>query len=330
MAHELELLENGKASMFSGEGIVPWHGLGLIVDGVLTASEALKAAGLDWLVEKRQSYFPVYSTDDHGNTITELVPDEGQFKSVRVTDQKVLGANVSNEYHIFQNAEAFSFFDAVTDKTDAEAHYTSAGSLYGGKRVFLTAKIGDTFMVAGEDAHDLYLLITNSHDGTQAFTAAITTIRAVCSNTVTLGLNSAKSKWSLRHKSTLQGKISEARAALEMSYKYIDAFQAEVEQLMAIEVNKDQFHKIVDGIVPASKFQHDKAVTGIMDVFENEKTVNDTNAKGTAWGAYNALTYWTDWNRDYRTDASRFKSLVDSGFADTLRNKAHTKLLALA
>jgi phage/plasmid-like protein (TIGR03299 family) len=327
--HELEMLENGKASMFSGEGIMPWHQLCDPVDGVLTAAEAMKAAGLDWLVEKRQSYYPIYSTDDNGNPVVELVPDEGWFKSVRVKDQKSFG-NVSEGYKIFQNHEAFSFFDAVTDKSDAEAHYTAAGSLFGGRKIFLTAKIGDTFTVAGDDAHDLYLLITNSHDGTQAFTAAVTTIRAVCNNTVTLGLNSAKSKWSLRHKSTLEGKIAEARESLEMSYRYVDAFEAEVEKLLTISVNKDQFNKVAEAIVPPAKLQHDKAVTALMDVFENEKTVNDTNAKGTAWGAYNAVTYYTDWVRKYQTPSARFKSLVDSGYADQMRNKAHTKLLALA
>jgi phage/plasmid-like protein (TIGR03299 family) len=317
MAHALEIKADGKASMFSGEGKTPWHGLGEVVSGLATAAEALEYAGLDWTVEKQPIFF--------GEQFNGF---PGRFATVRTSDQKPLGI-VSDGYHIFQNVEAFDFFDAVTDHGTGEAHYTAAGSLFGGQRVFLTAKIGDTFEVAGQDAHDMYLLITNSHDGTQAFTAAITTIRAVCNNTVTLGLNSAKTKWSIRHKSSLEGKVHEARESLMMSYKYRDAFQEEVEKMMAVQVNKDQFKKIIEGIVPPSKFQHDKAVAGMMDVFENEPTVINTEANGTGYGAYNAVTFWSDWVRNYQTTDSRFKSLVGGGIAETLRDKMHSKVLAL-
>jgi phage/plasmid-like protein (TIGR03299 family) len=317
MAHQLEIKADGTASMFSGEGKTPWHGLGEVVSGLATAAEALEYAGLDWTVEKQPIFF---------GENKELY--SGRFATVRTSDQKALGI-VSDGYHIFQNVDAFDFFDTVTDAGSGEAHYTAAGSLFGGQRVFLTAKIGETFTVAGEDAHDMYLLITNSHDGTQAFTAAITTIRAVCNNTVTLGLNSAKTKWSIRHKSSLEGKVHEARESLKMAYTYKDAFEDEVEKMMNVMVTKDEFKKIVEGIVPPSKFQHDKAVAGIMDVFENEPTVINTEANGTGWGAYNALTYWTDWERNYQTADSRFKSLVGAGFAETLRDKAHSKILAL-
>lgn len=318
MAHNLEILENGKASMFSGEGIMPWHGLCDPIEGLATAAEALKHAGLDWPVEKQPIYF---------GEGTEKLAFPDRFATVRATDQRPLGI-VSAGYHVFQNTEAFEFFDAVTDSGSGEAHYTAAGSLLGGQRVFLTAQIGDSFEVAGEDAHKLFLLITNSHDGTQAFTAAITTIRAVCQNTVTLGLNSAKTKWSIRHKSDLKGKVQEARESLKMTYKYKDAFQDEVEKMLSVNIGTDQFKAIAESIMPPSKFQHDKGVAGMMDVFEFEKTVNDTGIKGTGYAAYNAVTYWADWERKYQTEDARFKSLVGAGFAETLRDKAHKKILA--
>lgn len=317
MAHQLEIVD-GKAKMFSGEGILPWHGLGTVVDGLATAAEALEYAGLDWLVEKQ----PIYFGEDKRIF-------SGRHATVRVTDQKPLGV-VSDAYHVFQNVEAFDFFDAVTDNGTGEAKYTAAGSLMGGSRVFLTAKVGDAFMVGGDDAHDLYLLITNSHDGTQAFTAAVTTIRAVCYNTVTLGLRSAKTKWTIRHKGSLEGKVAEAREALKMTFKYGDAFEQEVEKLLSFEVTKDKFKEIVEDIIPASKFQHDKDVAGLMNVFENEPTVNDTSAKGTGWGAFNAITYWADWERRYQTPDSRFQSIANAGFAEKLRSKAHSRILAAA
>lgn len=322
MSHELEILEDGTASMFSGEGLTPWHGLCTPIAGLATAKQALELAGLDWTVEKEPIFF-----GEHKWLFT------GQFATVRSSDNKPLGV-VSANYHIFNNAEAFEFLDQVADNGTGEARYTSAGSLFGGKRVFICMKIGDAFMVGDQDAHDMYLMITNSHDGTQALTASVTVIRAVCNNTVTMALKYAKSKWTLRHKTSLSGKVQEAREALNMSFKYADSFEEEIAKLMDIEVTKDQFHKIVEDIIPESKFQHDKDVAELMNVFETEKTVNMGGGEGTGWGAFNAVTFFADHVRDYRTEESRFKSIVGTGgpvgFGEGLRKRAHSKILSLA
>lgn len=325
MSHELEIKADGTASMFSGENITPWHNLGTVIAGLATAKEALELASLDWTVEKQPLFFGEHKTGF-----------PGQFATVRVSDQKPLGV-VSDGYHVFQNVEAFDFLDAITDTGSQDAVYTSAGSLFGGKRVFITMKIGDGITVGDDDAHDMYLMATNSHDGTQAFTASVSLIRAVCNNTVTMALNSAKSKWALRHKSALSksGRVQEARDALNMSFKYADAFEEEVAKLMAVEVSKDQFNTIAKSIVPESKFKHDKDVQALMDVFENEKTVNMGGGEGTGWGAFNAVTYFVDHVREYRTDESKFKSIVgtvggQAGFGESMRSKAHNRILALA
>lgn len=324
MSHQLELRKDGTASMFSGEGITPWHGLGKVVEGLATADEALKLAGLDWQVSKE----PVYQKMGED---FKTVPD--RFLTVRDLDQRPLGI-VSSNYHIFQNTEAFDFLDTITDTGSGAAKYSTAGSLFDGRRVFLTLKIGDTFMVGDQDAHDMYLMVTNSHDGTQAFSAAVTTIRAVCNNTVTMALREAKSKWTLRHKTELSGKIEDARQALKMSWNYADAFQDEVDRLMEIEMTKDKFNKIIERAVPESKFQHDKDVAAIMDVFEYEPTVQVGGGEGTGWGAYNAVTYFTDNVRSYRTPEARFKSILGTeaqqGFAESLRNRTRQEILALA
>lgn len=321
----VEILEDGTTSQFSGEGIMPWHGLCKPTEGLATAKEVLKKAHLDWKVEKRQMFFAEYDPNKKTAKNTTLFPD--RFATVRVTDDRPLGI-VSANYHIFQNVEAFEFMDAITDAGSGEAHYTSAGSLSGGQRVFLSVRLSEDILIAGEDAHNQYLLITNSHDGTQAFNAGVTMIRADCTNTVTLALKSAKSRWSIRHKSDLKGKVQEARDQLKMSWHYADQFQKEVEKFLSVDINADKMLAIAEAIVPPSKFQHDKAVKGIMNVFENEKTVNETNFKGTGYAAFNAVTYWSDWVRNYQTEDARFKSLVGAGFAETLRDKAHRKILA--
>jgi phage/plasmid-like protein (TIGR03299 family) len=324
MAHELEIRADGTASMFSGEGLTPWHGLGTVIEGLATAEEALCLSGLDWTVELQQLFMMAQD-----GTITQ-VPD--RFSTTRSSDNKSLGI-VSADYHVYQNSEAFSFLNTITDTGSGEAVFSTAGSLFGGARTFVTLKIGNGFTVGDDDAHDLYLMVTNSHDGSQAFTASVTPIRAVCNNTVTLGLREAKTKWTLRHKTQLDGKIHEAREALEMAFKYEDAFAEEVEKLMAIQIEKDQFYSIIDKIVPASKVQHAKDVDQIMDIWENEDTVKMGGGEGNGWGAFNAVTYFTD-HKNYRTPESKFNSIIGSGvgtgLGEKLRPAAHKAILQFA
>lgn len=315
MAHELEILDNGDASMFY-QGDTPWHGMGTAVQEVLTAAEAIKTASLDWTVNKQ----PVYVKRGEG-----FVEVSDRYETVRDRDMKTLGI-VGPDYKLIQNVDAFDFFDTVVD--DGKAKYETAGSLFGGKRVFLTAQVGDEIMVAGEDAHRMYLLLTTSHDGSRALTAAVTMVRAVCNNTVTTGINSAKSVWSMTHKQELAGKVAEARATLGLSFKYAEAFEKEVQSMIDVQVSNDQFKAIIEGVLPDQKRQKDKNVERLMGIFASEPTIVDTGHGGTGWGAYNAMTYWLGHGREVRSLEARMVSEVN-GFGAKLRNKTHDAILAL-
>ncbi len=220
MAHDLEIKDDGKASMaYNLEEGLPWHGLGEGVHGVMTAGEALEKADLLWGVEKR----PVYSrkSDD----TYEQIPDK--FEIARDSDDKTLGV-VGKDYKPIQNVDAFEFFDNIVDS--GEAKYETAGSLSGGKRIWLTAHVGEDIEVAGQDSHRLYLALLSSHDGSKSLTAITTMVRIVCANTETMALQGAKTSWTMTHRSSLEGKVAEAREALKLSFKYRDAFDLEVQK----------------------------------------------------------------------------------------------------
>lgn len=77
MAHEFE----GSDTMFSARE-VPWHRIGTVTPDVLTAADAIKAAGLDWTVDR----YPVLDRDIDGNIIE--LPD--RFFLKRSTDLRRL------------------------------------------------------------------------------------------------------------------------------------------------------------------------------------------------------------------------------------------------
>jgi phage/plasmid-like protein (TIGR03299 family) len=296
MPHNIEEIAVGRNAFVSARE-VPWHKLGTVTDGALTAEEASKLAYLaDWNVRK----LPLVADDSALGTYHVAVPDKYQA-TVRtnpitgLTD--VLGV-VGDRYKVVQNEEAFAVLDAIVD--EGGAHFETAGALGHGERVFMSMKLPDGIQVAGSDAHDVYLLATNSHDGSSAFTIAVTPVRVVCQNTLTMGLRAAKQSWSLRHTQSVSGRIQEARESLELTFKYLDSFQRELEGLLAVPMTKSEFQMFTEDLVPDTKSTH----AGWMDRVNDQRSsltglflMSATNefGRGTRYAAYNAATEYADW-----------------------------------
>ena len=160
----------------------PWHGLGRIIMDAPASREALELAGLDWQVESRNIY----------SGTGAMIP--GYRANVRSTDDAVLGV-VSDRYRIVQNEEAFQFTD---DLLGEGVTYETAGSLQGGKKVWILAKLPEKYIIAGDEVTP-YLVFFNSHDGSSGVKVAMTPVRVVCQNTLNLALGTAKRIWTARH-----------------------------------------------------------------------------------------------------------------------------------
>ena len=182
----------------------PWHGLGRIIMDAPASREALELAGLDWQVESRNIYSGTGS----------MIP--GYRANVRSTDDAVLGV-VSDRYRIVQNEEAFQFTD---DLLGEGVTYETAGSLQGGKKVWMLARLPRKYLIAGDQVVP-YLVIFNSHDGSSGVKVAMTPIRVVCQNTLNLALNTAKRSWTARHTENVLLRVQDARETLQLASNYI-------------------------------------------------------------------------------------------------------------
>lgn len=314
MPADVEVLDTGQWAMaYNMDEGVPWHGMGQSAAGAMTALEAITLAELDWKVAKEQA-------ERKG----VIIPDK--FWVVRQSDDKVLGV-VGKDYKPIQNGEAFDFFDTLVDS--GEAKYETAGSLSGGKRIFLTAHIGDDMQIAGQDSHRMYLALISSHDGSKSLQAVTTMIRVVCANTETMALKSAKTSWSMTHRQTLAGKVAEARDALKLSFKYRDEFTAEVERMMQVQITTDKFREIMTDILPAQPRQLPKNLDALTARFEGSPTIVDAGLGGTGYGAYNAVTEWLTWGREVRSQEARMVNTI-WGFGASTRGKTRDAILALA
>lgn len=221
-------------SMFSVRE-VPWHGLGTIVEEAPNAAEAIKLAGLDWVVVQREIKDSV--TD-------EVIPRF--MANVRESDNRVLGIVNDKRYQICQNVDAFEFTDKLVDS--GEVHYETAGSLLGGRKIWLLAKLPGR-EIMGED-YIPYLVFTNSHDGTSGVRAAITPVRVVCNNTLNLALKEANRTWSCGHRGDLQGKLIEATNTLKLSSWYLKNLDVKFQKLSKVGVDEVKAVRLIETLLP--------------------------------------------------------------------------------
>ena len=187
---------------------VPWHGLGAVLERTpATIAEAIEASGLGSRVEREPIAVDrgdAASPDSIWDPRCEEIP--GYYATVRQETRQVLGI-VGECYRIVQNTEAFEFVDQLLGSS---LHFETAGSLNGGRRVWVLATLPEHVIVGGDPVRP-YVLLMNSHDGSTAVIATTTPVRVVCQNTLNWGLSRARQRFSIRHTEQINRRVHEAQ-----------------------------------------------------------------------------------------------------------------------
>lgn len=331
MSHNLEQFEDGTAAFFTAREVA-WHKLGTVTTDALTAEDALKTAYLDWQVFKSENpvstMVPMLGNSAMEENSMEEITFEDKFMTYRYhpKTQKAdaLGV-VGSRYTPVQNSEAFSLLNYIADESGAV--FETAGSLNSGRKVFMTMKLPNQMTIGGVDAIDMYLMAWNTHDGTSSFNLLTTPIRVVCQNTLSMAINGAKSSFALRHTTNVQGKVQEAREALQLAWQYTDAFAIEAEELLAQKLSTNDYAKIVEKLIPIDETVDRKRslaeeARGALMSLWNAPT--QENVAGTKWAAWNAVVEYADWAKPVRgnnADVKRAERIV-TGAGDAFKNKA--------
>lgn len=254
----------------------PWHGLGTMVQEAPTSADALRLAGLDWTVQQKN--IQVCGGSKIG----------GYKANVRSSDQKVLGV-VTDRYSVVQNHEAFAFTDSLIG---GDVRYETAGSLSGGKKIWLLAKLPETEIVG--DKTEPYVCFSNTHDGSGAVRVCMTPIRVVCNNTLNIALNGAKRAWSVRHTGNIQDKLHEAQACLEMANKYMDGLAEYADRLANTTVSDEQIRKLLNELFPIPTDATEREQKGVQRLKDEYMVCyfapDITKFRNTAWGVVNAMS----------------------------------------
>ncbi len=279
-------------------GRVPaWNKVGTVVEEGTTLAQAFDLAGMrDWNVRKSPLQTVVLSEDG-----AHMIDVPGRYAVIRDTPTgptAIPNAVVGERYTTVQNEESEEVLTALVDAGDLLVD--TVGVLGEGNQTFTSVRFPEGIKVGGEDPIEVFLLARNSHDGTTAFTLAVTPVRTICQNTLTLALRQARRTYSIRHTTTIQGRIEQAREALKISFDYRDAFAEEMEHLLTVEVTRKEFTSIVDSLIPMPKGDRegwrDRAQQqrdDLAQLFNYAETCE--YGRGTAYAAYNAVTEYADW-----------------------------------
>ena len=271
----------------------PWHNLGVRVDGeAMTAAQAIDAAGLSWTVSKH----PVYTKD--GNRYREIE----SRKAIMRDDTREVFATLSNQYEVLQNTDSFDFFDSVIGT--GEAAYHTAGSLFGGKKVWLLAKLNGEYKLDNGETLESYVLLDNSHDGSTAVRMRLTPVRVVCSNTLAAA-TTRDAEFSARHTKSVVTKVREARDLLGLNAMYMERFIGQCNKIADEAWNNDQMIDLtydILGLNPEREMGDQKGALGIagesmVELFHSGRG----NAGKTKWDAFNAVTEYLDYVKGGRT-----------------------------
>ena len=295
MAHELETVANG-ATAFASARLSAWHQLGTITEQCMTADEIMTKAFLGGWKVRKIDLQGVEVTDDGVRVIT--CPDK--WMTVRtniVTNETEYLGVVGDDYQVVQNEQVADMLDKLVDESGA--HFETAGSLRGGRSVFVTMKLPESMRVAGVDDLELYLAATTSHDGTSALRVDATPVRIVCANTQRAAFDRTKGFYVFRHTSNVHSQIAQAREAMGLMWKYLDAFQAEADRMINETLTMGAFEKIVaelwpladDASEPTKKNSRKRSAT-LRYLIRDADT--QAAIKGTRWAGYQAITEYID------------------------------------
>jgi phage/plasmid-like protein (TIGR03299 family) len=307
-------------SMFSVRQ-TPWHGLGAVLDQPpTTIAEAIERSGLGWRVDREAIAIDrgdVATVDDWWLPRCEEIP--GWWANVRQDTRQVLGI-VGERYRIVQNIEAFQFVDQLIGSA---MQFETAGSLHGGRRVWVLAQLPEHIEVGGDPVRP-YVLLMNSHDGSTAVVAASTPIRVVCQNTLNWGLDRARQKYSIRHTEKIREHVHQARRVLDLSINYYKQFKQAGDRLATERFTEAQLRRVLDELYPSgpddttserARLSRVQTKQRITDLFLSGDTQG--NAPGTKWVAVNAIIEHADWIRPTTGDAQRFARVVDDAARKT-------------
>jgi hypothetical protein len=125
----------------------------------------------------------------------------------------------------------------------------------------------------------------------------------------------ANYRWSIKHTSTMHGKLKEAQNSLARLVTYKARFEAIAARLVEVDVTEDKARNMLKIVIPMpigkterTEQQWTDRIDSIVQLWQTSPTVAYA---GTGWGLLNAVSEHYEWCRTGGTAESRFLNALE-------------------
>ena len=254
-------------------------------------NEILSTNGLDFRIIKR----PLISLEDGEQFLT---PYYGLYNDK--TNECI--NTVKEGYTVSQNSDVVEMVLRGIEKFGTKLRVSKAGSINGGRRVYLQLEIeGDSKV--GDDIVKRYVTIIDSNDGSTGLSVGIGDLTMSCQNQFFRFYKEGNAKF--RHTATLTQKIKEIPNLIEIalgeSIKQVEVYR----KFVSTPVTQMLAHKMVKSVLG-----YDRMITSTEELAKlQQKSINimdslyshidkETEQKGmNLWGLHSGVTSWTTHDR---------------------------------
>jgi len=216
---------------------------GAVLDGAASVETAYQESGLAWGLEQ----IPCMAHDRLADGTVNHLPT-GRLANIRSDSREILGF-VSPGYRAFDNRE---LFDMVSQTMGADAAIDSAGSVDGGKGVWIAGRLAKSADIGGNgDRVDSYALFHARHDGSGCVSVLPITRRLVCANMLNYLISSAqKAKLRIPHRGNLAARVREARRVMGIVIDESDRMYDRMRSLSGAYLSAEQLSAYFDVLYP--------------------------------------------------------------------------------
>ena len=309
-------------------GKTPWHGEGHPIGRDEPIAVWIEKAGIGHTVEKAMVHYSAEG-DSYAH---RAYKDRGVLYR---SDTRAPLSVVSPKYQIVQPREIAEFFVDFVENTGLY-HMDVVGSLKGGRIIWALAKSSRKMEIAAGDTIEEHLLVMTSYDKVIPTIAKEVATRTVCNNTINMALGETD-RMQIRIPHSKKFDAEAVKTEMLFGQKW-DAFGEAVRKLAGVPIKAaDARQYFLDVLyTPAyretmqySKDAAKRRVDGLVACYEQAPGQKLSSARGTLWGAVNAVTFYADHAVRATSEGARLASAW-TGNGERLKNRAVTTALAIA
>jgi phage/plasmid-like protein (TIGR03299 family) len=237
-----------------------------------------------------------------------------------------------------QNREVLERALAVVGASREEAIIDTCGVLKGGARFFATIDLGSLVIdpIGVNDRIARYLVVSHGHDGFWPIRYANTDIRAVCQNTVIMGLKQAERVYTASHTKNADEYLKTAQEALHISTEWAMAFKAQAETMLAIPIpqGSQRLDKVLNTVFPIAKDETDRQrrnreeINGTIRMVLNS-TKNAGGVGYNGWAVFNSIVEYLDHHRRGTVDERAIASIDENSWVTRTKIVAQNAVMSL-